>query len=73
MNLIIVIGILGFWTLIRAIKKMKEEDDVAFMNYNFGNDLPTFIFYPAVFVCELAKAIILPSLVFLVIYLHWFC
>jgi hypothetical protein len=73
MNLIIVIGILGFWTLIRAIKKMKEEEEVAFMNYNFGNDLPAFIFYPAVFACELAKAIILPSLVFLIIYLHWFC
>ena len=73
MNLIIVISILGFWTLIRTIKKIKEANDVAFMDYNFGNDLPAFIFYPVIFVCELAKAIILPSLVFLVIYLHWFC
>jgi hypothetical protein len=74
MNLIIVIGVLGFWALIRTIKKVKEENDVAFMNYNYGNwDLPSFIFYPIVFVCELAKAIILPSLIFLAIYLHWFC
>jgi hypothetical protein len=67
MNLIIVIGILGFWTLVRTIRKINDD---TFMKYDF--DLPSFIFYPIVFVCELAKAIILPSLVFLIIYLHWF-
>lgn len=72
MNLIIVISILSFWTLMRAIKGIKKANDNIFMGYSFQN-LPDFIFYPIVFVCELAKAIILPSLVFLIIYLHWFC
>ena len=72
MNLIIVISILGFWTLIRTVRKMKKASDNVFMDYSFDN-LPDFLFYPIVFVCELAKAIILPSLVFLAIYLHWFC
>lgn len=74
MKLIIVISILGFWTLMRTIKGIKSADSTAFMDYNFDNwDMPSFIFYPIVFICEFAKAIILPSLIFLAIYLHWFC
>lgn len=74
MKLIIVLGILGFWTLVRTIKRFKDADSTAFMDYDFGNwDMPDFIFYPIVFICELAKAIVLPALIFLAIYLHWFC
>lgn len=72
MKLIVVISILGFWTLMRTIKKMKEANDNIFIGYSFDN-LPDFLFLPIVFIYELAKAIILPSLVFLIIYLHWFC
>lgn len=72
MKLIIVISILGFWALIRTIRGMEKANDNVFMDYSFKN-LPDFLFYPIVFICELAKAIILPSLIFLAIYLHWFC
>ena len=67
---LIIFVILGLWCVTRIIRNLYNLINNAYIGYHFDN-LPDIIAYPLMWLCEVVKAIIFPSLIFLYIYLHY--